>query len=392
MTGVDLAAVPTDEPLRLLSDPAPRPPHCYDPTTPPYRDEQGVHVYDHRSIRGLLRDPRRVTSDVSELLTDEQRARLHPVSCFVWATDRLTISGCPGRHAALRSLMAPWFTPQEAAARQGPARAACARAAARLTDRPFDLYADYALPMAVDYLADWLGVDPSDVVRAVDDQLEAGELFDTWPALAPPELDDYYRELLARPGLHGIAAAVRDGVRSGSLGEREAWGIIYAIGVGAVATATTITLTVGLAIEHGLWRRVTGAADVRGAVEEAVRFGNPFPQASRFARVAFPLGDVVVEPGEQVLMWLTAANRDLPGVHRRPLDRFDPWRNTTQHLGWGSGYHLCGGVHHARALAATAVTALAGECATLGLAGPWKRFVGIDDGFAGAPVVPGGGY
>jgi cytochrome P450 len=127
---------------------------------------------------------------------------------------------------------------------------------------------------------------------------------------------------------------------------------------------------------------------VRGAVEETVRFGNPFPQASRFAREPFTIGDVAVEPGEQVLMWLTAANRDLPGRHRQPLDRYDPWRDTSQHVGWGSGYHLCGGVHHARAVAATVVTTLAQRLPGLGLGGQWKRFVGIDDGFAAAPVVP----
>jgi cytochrome P450 len=155
-----------------------------------------------------------------------------------------------------------------------------------------------------------------------------------------------------------------------------------------VATATTITLTAGLAVEHGLWHRMVDVADVRGAVEETVRFANPFPQASRFAREPFTIGDVAVEPGEQVLMWLTAANRDLPGRHRQPLDRYDPWRDTSQHVGWGSGYHLCGGVHHARAVAVTAVTTLAERLPDLGLGGRWKRFVGIDDGFAAAPVVP----
>ena len=98
----------------MLSDPAPRPPRCYDPATPPHRDEQGVHVYDHATVRGLLRDPLRVTSDVTEMITVEQRDHLHPVSSFVWATDRRTLSGCPGRHAALRSAMAPWFAPETA--------------------------------------------------------------------------------------------------------------------------------------------------------------------------------------------------------------------------------------------------------------------------------------
>jgi cytochrome P450 len=283
--------------------------------------------------------------------------------------------------------MAPWFTVHEAAARQAPVRAAVERLADGLAGRPFDLYDDYALPLTVDYLADWLGVHPEDVVYAIDDQLAAGDMFDTWPALAPQDVDDRFRAMMARPDLHGIAATARDLVHSGVLGEREAWGIVYSIAVGAVATAATTTLTVGLAVEHGLWHRMTDAADVRGAVEEAVRFGNPFPQASRFAREPFTVGDVAVEPGEQVLMWLTAANRDLPGRHRQPLDRYDPWRDTTQHLGWGSGYHLCGGVHHARAVAATAVTTLARRLPELGLGGPWKRFVGIDDGFVTAPVV-----
>jgi cytochrome P450 len=386
--GADPVVVLSDEPVHLRAEAAPRPPRCYDPAVRPYRDEQGVHVHDHRTVRGLLRDPQRVTSDVTEMLTAEQRDRLHPVSAFVWATDRKTLSGCPGRHAALRSVMAPWFTPQEADARQGPVRAACARLAARHADHPFDVYHDYALPVVVAYLADWLGVDEADVTYAIGDQLAAGDMFDTWPALATPEMDDHYRALMARPDLHGVTARVRDLVRSGVLGEREAWGIVYAYSVSAVATATTITLTVGLGVEHGLWHRMTDVGDARGAVEEAVRLGSPFPQASRFAREPFTLGDLAVEPGEQVLMWLTAANRDLPGRHRRPLDRYDPWRDTSQHVGWGSGYHLCGGVHHARAVAATAVVALAQGLPQLGLDGPWRRFAGIDDGFAAAPAVP----
>ena len=52
--------------------------------------------------------------------------------------------------------------------------------------------------MAVAYLADWLGIAPSDVMYAVDDQLAAGDMFAAWPPLATPEMDEYYRELMAR--------------------------------------------------------------------------------------------------------------------------------------------------------------------------------------------------
>ena len=205
----------------MLSDPAPRPPRCYDPATPPHRDEQGVHVYDHATIRGLLRDPQRVTSDVTEMITVEERDHLHPVSSFVWATDRRTLSGCPGRHAALRSAMAPWFAVETATRRAPVAADLLAKPAAA---GAFDVYHDYTLPVAVTYLADWLGIPPSDVTYAVDDQLATGDTFASWPALAAPEMDAHYRALMARPDLSGVAAEARDMVAAGVLTERESWG------------------------------------------------------------------------------------------------------------------------------------------------------------------------
>ncbi len=372
----------------MLSDPAPRPPHCYDPTTPPHRDEQGVHVYDHATIRALLRDPQRVTSDVSEMVTPEQHAHLHPVSSFVWATDRRTVSGCPGRHAALRSAMAPWFA-VKTATRRAPVAADIAAdlLAAAAATGAFDVYHDYTLPVAVTYLADWLGIPPSDVTYAMDDQLATGDTFASWPALAEPEMDTYYRGLMARPGLAGVAAQARDLVAAGVLTERESWGVVFSVSVSAVATATAAALTVGLLLEHDLWHRTAEPAQVRAAVEEALRLGSPFPEASRFAREHFTLGDVAVEPGEQVLLWLTAANRGIPGEHRQPLGRFDPDRDTSEHLGWGTGYHRCAGLHHARTAAVAMVTELAQHCPSLTMAGAWKRYVGIDDGYVAAPVV-----
>jgi cytochrome P450 len=250
------------------------------------------------------------------------------------------------------------------------------------------VYADYAEPLVVEYLAGWLGVEDSDIRFAVADQLAAGEMFAAWPPPTTDELDDHYRGLLARPGLGGVAGAARDLRDRQVVTEREAWGIVYALSVSAVATATAITLATGLSIEHGRWPRMADAAPARAGIEEAVRLGSPFPQASRFVREPFTLGDVAVEPGDQVLMWLTAANRNLPGPHQRTLDRFDPDRDASAHLGWGSGYHACGGVQHARAIAEVAVTTLA-ECGpTLTHAGPWVRYVGIDDGYSAAPVTP----
>jgi cytochrome P450 len=372
----------------MLSDPAPRPPRCYDPAVAPYRDGDDssvVHVHDYATIRGLLRDPVRVTADVTEEVTPEERDRLHPVSAFVWATDRRTMSGCPGRHGALRTAMAPWFTASAAGARRDTTRAT-AEALAPAPGTPFDVYHDYAVPVVVSSTADWLGIDDADVSYAIADQLAHGEFFEHWPMLSTPEMDGFYRDLMARPRLGGVAAAARELVTSGVLTERESWAVLYALSVSTVATAAAVTLAAGMSVEHGTWDRMADPAAANGAVQEAIRIGNPFPQASRFVRESFQIGDVAVQPGDQVLMWLTAANRDLPGPHHQPLDRFDPDRDNTQQLGFGSGYHLCGGVHHVREVAVTTVTTLAERCPHLRLAAPWKRFVGIDDGFVAAPA------
>ena len=93
---------------------------------------------------------------------------------------------------------------------------------------------------------------------------------------------------MGRPDLGGVAAAVRDLLAEGVVGEREAWGILYSISVSSVATAASITLAIGLSVEHRLWHRMVDVEDARAAVEEAVRLGNPFPQASRFVREPFP--------------------------------------------------------------------------------------------------------
>jgi len=204
--------------------------------------------------------------------------------------------------------------------------------------------------------------------------------------LTTAAMDEYYRALMARPGLGGVAAEAKALVAAGVVTEREAWGIVYSLSVSTVATAAAVTLAAGLSVEQGTWERMADPALAAGAVQEAIRIGNPFPQASRFVRESFQIGDVAVEPGDQVLMWLTAANRGLPGAHAEPLDRFDPSRDHTQHLGFGSGYHLCGGLHHVREVAVIAVTTLAERCPHLQIAGPWKRFVGIDDGYVAAPA------
>jgi len=89
-------------------------------------------------------------------------------------------------------------------------------------------------------------------------------------------------------------------------------------------------------------------------VEEALRWATPGSHFMRVARRPVELSwtgpagtrTVRVEPGEAVVAWLGAANRD-PAVFARP-DEFDPARSPNRHLAFGSGRHYCLGSHLAR--------------------------------------------
>ena len=95
------------------------------------------------------------------MITPEERDHLHPVSqLHAGPPTAGRWSGCPGRHAALRFAMAPWFAPEVAARREPVVTAIAEEAAgeriAASTRGPFDAYHDYALPPvgAVGGLAD----------------------------------------------------------------------------------------------------------------------------------------------------------------------------------------------------------------------------------------------
>jgi cytochrome P450 len=75
------------------------------------------------------------------------------------------------------------------------------------------------------------------------------------------------------------------------------------------------------------------------------------------------LGGVTIHEGAKVLMLLGAANRD-PRKWPEP-DRYDIDRQTTGHVGFGGGVHMCVGQLLARLEGETLLSALARAFATL---------------------------
>ncbi|MFD3700107.1 cytochrome P450 [Streptomyces sp. NPDC058646] len=99
--------------------------------------------------------------------------------------------------------------------------------------------------------------------------------------------------------------------------------------------------------------------DARAAgalVREVVRYDAPVQNTRRFAAEPYRYGDAKVEPGEQVLVVLAAANRD-PAVNRDP-QVLDPGRVNPAVFTFGAAAHRCPGENLAAALAAAVLMTL----------------------------------
>ena len=82
------------------------------------------------------------------------------------------------------------------------------------------------------------------------------------------------------------------------------------------------------------------------AVNEAVRLGTPIRMFSRHASRDVEISGVSIKKGSRVLMLFASANRD--ERHFENPDQFDITRTVKDHVGFGSGVHMCVGMHLAQ--------------------------------------------
>ncbi|MEV5509236.1 cytochrome P450 [Streptomyces orinoci] len=92
------------------------------------------------------------------------------------------------------------------------------------------------------------------------------------------------------------------------------------------------------------------------AVEELLRYEPPVQMRQRIPLADIDIAGTTIPKGSSVVLALASGNRDPKRFH--DPDRFDPTRTDNQHLGFGSGIHLCYGAPLARIEAQTALGAL----------------------------------
>ncbi|MGW0206475.1 cytochrome P450 [Streptomyces sp. NPDC003233] len=101
------------------------------------------------------------------------------------------------------------------------------------------------------------------------------------------------------------------------------------------------------------------------AVEELLRYEPPVHMRERIPHADIDVAGTRIGQGATVILVLGSGNRDPKRFHEP--DRFDPTRPDIEHLGFGSGIHLCYGAPLARLEAQAALRALLPHLGTASL-------------------------
>ncbi|WP_343615708.1 cytochrome P450 [Novosphingobium sp.] len=121
------------------------------------------------------------------------------------------------------------------------------------------------------------------------------------------------------------------------------------------------------------WEQLRATPDLlKTAVREMVRHASPVMHMRRTATQDTELGGKRIAKRDKVVMWYTAANRD-ETVFADP-DSFDITRGNIQHLGFGSGQHVCVGSRLAEMQLRVAFHLLAERVKSFELLSPPRRF------------------
>ena len=116
---------------------------------------------------------------------------------------------------------------------------------------------------------------------------------------------------------------------------------------GAETTRTVIARTMlELTSRPDQWRALQDGADLEVAIEEFIRYVTPIHNMCRVATEPYAVGGETIQPGQQVVLMYSSANRD-PAYFDDP-EAMDVTRHPNHHIAFGFGTHFCLGASLAR--------------------------------------------
>ncbi|MFI0914811.1 cytochrome P450 [Streptomyces abikoensis] len=332
---------------------------------PVVRQTDGSHlVGTYHEIAALLHDPR-MSAD------PRSRGETAPHLPFLRLDDP--------EHHRLRTLAMRPFGPPHSPGRVDAMRDEIARITKELTDtvqagRQIDIVDDFAYPLPVTVICRLLGVPREDEpllrewsdalvtsadVKPGEDATERTRAGDQARIAMGRYLLDLAEQRRGHPTDDMLSAFVNEpdpGLRLTP--EELAETAILLFIAGHETTVNLITNGVLTLLRHPeQLDRLRREPDLLPrAVEELLRYEPPVHMRERVPLADIDVAGTTIPAGASVVLVLASGNRD-PMRFPEP-DRFDPTRPDNQHLGFGSGIHLCYGAPLARIEAQAALGAL----------------------------------
>lgn len=267
-------------------------------------------------------------------------------------------------HGRLRAIVQRTFSPRSVRAFTGmiedTVRAVIRRA--RETGE-FDMAKDIARPLPLSLLCNIFDV-PLEHRDAMSDALTnlilayrpagspegAAQLAEDSAALASEKIQEMMDNRRRSPGDDLLSVMLKAQADGAEISDPEILSIVAHL-LQAGTQTTRILLTNGLMtlLQHpGQLARLHADRDlIKPAVEECLRWVTPARTlAQRVATGDIEVGGKVIRAGDELAVWVGAANRD-PKVFENP-DVFDVGRTPNPHLAFSTGTHYCLGVNLAR--------------------------------------------
>ncbi|WP_217560211.1 cytochrome P450 [Streptomyces sp. GbtcB6] len=325
--------------------------------TPVARQEDGSYVIStYRELADILHNPH-LSSDVRHLA--------HPMPSSEGSTTPAFINMDPPEHDRLRRMAMRHFGPPHTPGLVTALEPDLTATVGGLLDdcagkEQIDIVDDLAYPFPVSVICHLLGVpredEPrfrvwvNDLINSIDydprtdpkEKLENG-------VQARQDLREYLGGLVEQrhghPGDDLLARLANDDGPDGRMTDEEIISTANLLLIaGHETTVNLITNGMLTLLRHpDILERLRGEPDlVVPLVEELLRYEPPvhiIPWRAAYSDVT--VADTVIPKGSQVMLMLASGSRDPDRFH--DPDRFDPDRRDNQHLGFGSGIHLCFG-------------------------------------------------
>jgi len=313
--------------------------------------QQASLVARHRDVKNCLRD-----------------TRLSRAAMGALNGPRLTVTGPdpafgllgldPPRHTAIRRIVQPAFTVQEASRVAEQLRQNANALLTQMTSDAdqADLHESFSIPFNSMVICEMFSL-PKQDAQQLHRHVRNTQSLDAVDAphreASYNTLRSIFTELTASASQHddnGPLRALDDAAANGHISRSEQLQLSMNLFIGGLSSgAHFFTSTVLHLLQRPAnWAAlVDGSISISHAVEEALRYDVAGDSGlPRLATADIPLQDSTIMAGTIVIPGIALANRD-PRVFAK-ADQFDINRHPNPHLGFGAGPHYCIGAHLAR--------------------------------------------